>query len=1001
MEPQPVDTSPRTDTDVPQAENSQIEKDTKRSHTMELNPDFAVEVSDFIKKLAPISHFFPPKLAIDMQNLGSTVHNILREETPPEGDSMQDWTKSFNYFESTPMPIIQAFYHHRPGTTASTANASAEMNTKADGERGANPDFVGDQKNLQRILISSNTLRSELESITSISLSHGPLIVAPPYKLLLGFLPEMRLRLTQICKKLREMNDSQQGNENFNDEGRIKARAEGTKDQDTKSYGDEIKDNNLEVGKKGHSDLASHSEYEDLSMRVSHLQCLYDFIREELGELIELRAHVGDGSLESIKFEDLWHLIQPGDVIVSAGYGYDQLYKVYSVTGGQIRRRPRTSGEITEMKEHSRALSFRPPRPSTMNRFDENWTDCSMSGHEEDDETGRQSREEASDIGTWTPLKVDCYSMAFDGTYIGPVEKCKKIEYFIGERRIHDLPVYPVRFHPQKDKLLRQMEDRGRRFVSSHGHKSYQGKVGTWRRQESRDEVQSDVYIDIDLYYQRYSHNKPDIGRLLRSRQDLSEVEEKMPDETVPWRHLSGHRVDQKLAEEFIISHRTFLEKRKAADLETRPHDLRLMPYQVIGYVFRLRKWCLLDVDLIRDIDEDSSDTAKSAFEDLVIPERYRKLLVALIENHASGLQRREHRLKSGFPAVTNQIDLIRGKGQGLIILLHGPPGSGKTSTAESIAAYTKRPLYSITCGDIGLKPETVETRLRLHFARADKWGCILLLDEADVFLMQRNWADMQRNALVSVFLRQLEYYPGILFLTTNRPGVLDEAFKSRIHIALKYPKIDLESTKKMWTNIMNRFERENKAATIKIQFDRESLLAFAESHFQSCQTEGLEWNGRQIRNAFQTALALGHYDRTTKLRENHITEEQAAASGKRKWMTVKITKANFRNIAKTARDFEDYIDLLRGKDSDLARQAELRDDDYDPGAPRARKEYPNMPRGKTPMNQGRSVASSSKTNAVRSRRTAYMELDDEDVEDDENDEDDDEDEDGSENTDN
>lgn len=43
------------------------------------------------------------------------------------------------------------------------------------------------------------------------------------------------------------------------------------------------------------------------------------------------------------------------------------------------------------------------------------------------------------------------------------------------------------------------------------------------------------------------------------------------------------------------------------------------------------------------------------------------------------------------------------------------------------------------------------------------------MLDEAEVFLEERTQADLQRNALVSVFLRALEYYDGILILTTNR----------------------------------------------------------------------------------------------------------------------------------------------------------------------------------------------------------------------------------------
>lgn len=70
--------------------------------------------------------------------------------------------------------------------------------------------------------------------------------------------------------------------------------------------------------------------------------------------------------------------------------------------------------------------------------------------------------------------------------------------------------------------------------------------------------------------------------------------------------------------------------------------------------------------------------------------------------------------------------------GKGVIILLHGEPGVGKTSTAECIADYTSRPLYPITCGDIGETADTVEENLEKTFQLAHKWGCVLLLDEAE-----------------------------------------------------------------------------------------------------------------------------------------------------------------------------------------------------------------------------------------------------------------------------
>ena len=235
------------------------------------------------------------------------------------------------------------------------------------------------------------------------------------------------------------------------------------------------------------------------------------------------------------------------------------------------------------------------------------------------------------------------------------------------------------------------------------------------------------------------------------------------------------------------------------------------------------------------------------------------------------------------------------------------------------------------------------------------------------------------------MFLRELEYYAGILFLTTNRPSVLDEAFKSRIHISLRYPSIDLEATKAMWRNIMNRLEIDNKSAAIKIVFDKEGLLEFAQRHYEKCQKEGITWNGRQIRNAFQTAIALGHYERTAKIRAENMTPEEALATGKKKWNTVKLTKANFQKIARTASDFEEYIGNLRGNDSRNARQMELRDDEYDPSMPRARKQYPKpvVARDSMQIGQKKDKGRSSKQKLPVREEPSASELD-EDEEDEE-----------------
>ena len=153
------------------------------------------------------------------------------------------------------------------------------------------------------------------------------------------------------------------------------------------------------------------------------------------------------------------------------------------------------------------------------------------------------------------------------------------------------------------------------------------------------------------------------------------------------------------------------------------------------------------------------------AFDALVLGEKQKKLIHSLVREHASQPDRFD--------------DIISGKGRGLVGLLAGTPGCGKTLTAEAVAETTRKPLYSVSAGELGTTPEAVEDRLLKVLELAQMWDAVLLLDEAEVFLQQRSPTDVKRNALVSIFLRQLEYYQGILILTTNMPEQCDAAFES------------------------------------------------------------------------------------------------------------------------------------------------------------------------------------------------------------------------------
>lgn len=142
--------------------------------------------------------------------------------------------------------------------------------------------------------------------------------------------------------------------------------------------------------------------------------------------------------------------------------------------------------------------------------------------------------------------------------------------------------------------------------------------------------------------------------------------------------------------------------------------------------------------------------------------------------------------------------DIIEGKSAGNVILARGRPGVGKTLTAEVYAEVIGKPLYSIHTGSLGITADLVRQNLEEIFARAKRWEAVLLLDEADVFVLERGF-ELDQNAIVAEFLRTLEYYNGLLFLTTNRIDGVDEAILARCAAVIDYLPPKPEDARKIW----------------------------------------------------------------------------------------------------------------------------------------------------------------------------------------------------------
>ncbi|MBT00316.1 MAG: AAA family ATPase [Oceanospirillaceae bacterium] len=149
--------------------------------------------------------------------------------------------------------------------------------------------------------------------------------------------------------------------------------------------------------------------------------------------------------------------------------------------------------------------------------------------------------------------------------------------------------------------------------------------------------------------------------------------------------------------------------------------------------------------------------------------------------------------------------DIIDGKSGGTTVLCSGPAGVGKTLTAEVYAEIIGRPLYRVHSGQLGLNVGEMEKNLKDVLIRAQRWGAVMLIDEADVYIKRRD-DNLTMNAVVGVFLRVLEYFNGLLFLTTNRIDDIDEAIISRCIAMVRYEHPSQEDRQRIWQVMAEQF---------------------------------------------------------------------------------------------------------------------------------------------------------------------------------------------------
>ena len=111
-------------------------------------------------------------------------------------------------------------------------------------------------------------------------------------------------------------------------------------------------------------------------------------------------------------------------------------------------------------------------------------------------------------------------------------------------------------------------------------------------------------------------------------------------------------------------------------------------------------------------------------FEKLVLAPTRKDLLRSLIATHSEGMKLD---LSQDLHVYD---DFVQGKGRGLVITLFGPPGVGKTLSAEAMSEHLHKPLYTTGSGRLGTTADIVSQRLENACNMASRWNAVLLIDE-------------------------------------------------------------------------------------------------------------------------------------------------------------------------------------------------------------------------------------------------------------------------------
>ncbi|KAK8015898.1 aaa family atpase protein [Apiospora marii] len=436
------------------------------------------------------------------------------------------------------------------------------------------------------------------------------------------------------------------------------------------------------------------------------------------------------------------------------------------------------------------------------------------------------------------------------------------------EVAIEELPILPLRYTSHI--TLRELDDRSQRLT---GYSESPINIPYRWVCYSGTEVNSILWMYAVLMFETYYHVQDNLRLIIdpslywkRSHQSDGSTKDSQPTS-------GGGRPN----DPFLVPE------------ELTPRDLPLLEPTVHGFDLRTHEWRHLYVADLREVEWNTN-----AFDDLILDENEKALLLGSVQSATTpetngGVEANALAVTSTPPLQTKKPS--GGGGGGSVYLFHGDPGTGKTFATNCISERTRKPLYHMTPFATGVSAEAVQRNMDATLALAQRWDCMLVLEDADAMAHVGSTGsggsgtggssgsqvqhEVPRRAMTMALLKLLDSFGGIVVLISSRVNVLDEALFSRVHLAIYFPDLDAAGRRKIWHDATTADSSSGgsddksfgegggqgatatvaAAGTSSAEVDPYLLTREAEQKLAA-----VELNGREIRNVVAQVLRIARF---------------------------------------------------------------------------------------------------------------------------------------------